>query len=331
MRDYIPNIVNVVIHYTQSLEDSQVVHKSPGSSFTVTFQVSLGAVGMIGDLYSKASQLMSPYSDQLVQNLLTILSEAEVDPPFKSVCLTSLTDLVLHSDCVRYLEHILRTIFDTNILQTGDTLLSGLELLSSLLQTSDSENQQVESVLSSWAGKTLNTVMDLIEERDLCDSTVRNVVGILGDLASRQPRIFSCLSQLNVRSIRQVVLKGQASHIDKTKSVSLWAARQLLNVYNNNVVMAEEEERGQGHVIVKKAKVCDEVFYDVKVTVTNKQFITQNIETENVTIRLNTSTLPPVIECSDVHATVKLPRQRKKRTAVPSDDFEGPKKCKEDF
>ena len=85
MRDYIPNIVNVVIHYTQSLEDSQVVHQSPDSSFTVTFQVSLGAVGMIGDLYSKASQLMSPYSDQLVQNLLTILSEAEVDPPFKSV------------------------------------------------------------------------------------------------------------------------------------------------------------------------------------------------------------------------------------------------------
>ena len=84
-------------------------------------------------------------------------------------------------------------------------------------------------------------------------------------------------------------------------------------------------------MIVKKAKVCDEVFYDVRVTVTNKQFITQNIETENVTIRLAPSVLPPVIECSDVEATVKLPRQRNKRTAVTSTESGQQKKYKEDF
>ena len=84
--------------------------------------------------------------------------------------------------------------------------------------------------------------------------------------------------------------------------------------------------------LLKKAKVCSSsVFYNVRVTVTNKQFITQNIETENVTIKLNTPSLPPVIECTDVQATVKLPRLRKKRNAIATLDFGEEKKYKEDF
>ena len=59
MREYLPNILNVVQHYTQSLSDTQV---------------SLAAIGMIGDLYSKASEIMPAAStDSLVQNLLAIL------------------------------------------------------------------------------------------------------------------------------------------------------------------------------------------------------------------------------------------------------------------
>ena len=90
----------------------------------------------------------------------------------------------------------------------------------------------------------------------------------------------------------------------------------------------------ENHAAVKKAKVCSSsssVFYNVKVTVTNKQFITQNIETENVTIKLSPPVLPPVIECSDVEATVKLPRQRKKRNAIATLDFGEEKKYREDF
>ena len=65
MREYIPNIVNVVQHYTQRLEDTQV---------------SVAAVGMIGDLYSKASELMPTAStDSLVQNLLAILGSDETE------------------------------------------------------------------------------------------------------------------------------------------------------------------------------------------------------------------------------------------------------------
>ena len=330
MRDYIPNIVNVVLHYSQCLSDSQVLPVPwPLTCNLSPPQVSMAAVGMIGDLYTRASPLMSPYSDTLVQNILTILTSSEAEAGLKSVSLASLSDIVLHTDYGIYVEHIFNVIFNSDILQTKETLLEGLSLLSSLVHISGSEHEQAQSCLASYSERMLTTVIDLIQtERDLCDNAVRSVVGILGDLASRQPHIFSGLSQLNIRSIRQLVIKGQTSDNTKTKAVSVWAARQLLNIYNNNVEMADQQE---GHLIVKKAKVCDEVFYDVRVTVTNKQFITQNIETENVTIRLAPSVLPPVIECSDVEATVKLPRQRNKRTAVTSTESGEQKKYKEDF
>ena len=330
MRDYIPNIVNVVLHYSQCVSDSQVLSVPwPLTTNLSPPQVSLAAVGMIGDLYTRASPLMSPYSDTLVHNILTILTSSEAEAGLKSVSLASLSDIVLHTDYSRYVEHIFNVIFNSDILQTKETLLEGLSLLSSLVHISGSDHEQAQSSLASYSERMLTTVIDLIQtERDLCDNAVRSVVGILGDLASRQPHIFSGLSQLNIRSIRQLVIKGQTSDNTKTKAVSVWAARQLLNIYNNNVEMADQQE---GHLIVKKAKVSDEVFYDVRVTVTNKQFITQNIETENVTIRLAPSVLPPVIECSDVEATVKLPRQRNKRTAVTSTESGQQKKYKEDF
>ena len=330
MRDYIPNIVNVVLHYSQCVSDSQVLSVPwPLTTNLSPPQVSLAAVGMIGDLYTRASPLMSPYSDTLVHNILTILTSSEAEAGLKSVSLASLSDIVLHTDYSRYVEHIFNVIFNSDILQTKETLLEGLSLLSSLVHISGSDHEQAQSSLASYSERMLTTVIDLIQTgRDLCDNAVRSVVGILGDLASRQPHIFSGLSQLNIRSIRQLVIKGQTSDNTKTKAVSVWAARQLLNIYNNNVEMADQQE---GHLIVKKAKVSDEVFYDVRVTVTNKQFITQNIETENVTIRLAPSVLPPVIECSDVEATVKLPRQRNKRTAVTSTESGQQKKYKEDF
>ena len=44
----------------------------------------------------------------------------------------------------------------------------------------------------------------------------------------------------------------------------------------------------------------------MRITVTNKQYITQNIETENVTIKLKPS-LTADYECNHVEATVRLP------------------------
>ena len=52
-----------------------------------------------------------------------------------------------------------------------------------------------------------------------------------------------------------------------------------------------------------------EVFYSVRVTLTNKQFITQNIETESVTVRLPVSGSDSATCCSSAttSATLVLP------------------------
>ena len=117
----------------------------------------------------------------------------------------------------------------------------------------------------------------------------------------------------------------------------------------------------------KRARLAGEVFYSVSVQVgdsyvvtlhyditepppqvSNKQYITQNIETESVTIRLPGP--GQVIQCSEVAATVSLPRprpaldseggagadirrRRNKRSAVgrlEDSEEEAEKRCKED-
>lgn len=323
MRDYIPNIVNVVQHYSQWLQDTQV---------------SVTAVGLIGDLYSKASEAMpTAYTDSLVQNLLAILSSSSSDTEglglvLRSESLASLTDILLNTaDCARYVSETVRVVLEDNILQSRETFQTGLELVSALLQVSPSE-----SLLAPWAGRILSSVLELLQpQTDPSDSLVRRSVGILGDLALHHPHTFSGLSQTDIGTIRRIVAWGEASDSKQTRSLAQWAARQLLNVYNNNVEMVTGEGQGEeeeNHLAVKKAKVSSSsVFYNVRVTVTNKQFITQNIETENVTIKLSPPALPPVIECSDVQATVKLPRLRKKRNAVNTLDLGEEKKYKEDF
>merc|ERR1711874_184556 len=50
----------------------------------------------------------------------------------------------------------------------------------------------------------------------------------------------------------------------------------------------------------------EEGYYSMRITVSNKQYITQNIETENVTIRLKPSQAGEE-DCSHVEATVRLP------------------------
>lgn len=320
MRDYIPNIVNVVQHYSQWLEDTQV---------------SVAAVGLIGDLYSKASETMpAAYTDSLVQNLLALLSTSgsETEGPglaLRSESLAALTDILLNTaDSARYVNDTTRLVLESNILQSRETVQAGLEVVSAVLQVSPSQ-----SLLASLAGRILSSVLDLLQaQSEPSDSLVRRSVGILGDLALHHPHTFSSLSQPDIGTIRRFLTAGESSENKQTRSLSQWAARQLLNVYNNNVEMEGGEENQSA---VKKAKVCSSssssVFYDVRVTVTNKQFITQNIETENVTIKLNPPSLPPVIECTDVQATVKLPRLRKKRNAIASLDFGEEKKYKEDF
>ena len=318
MRDYIPNIVNVVQHYTQWLQDTQV---------------SLAAVGMIGDLYSKTSELMPVAStDSFVQNLLGILRTTETEGlGLRSESLATLTDILLNTgDSGRYVSETVSVVLQTNILHSSETVQAGLELVSALLQISPSQ-----SLLASWAGRILSALLEVLQAQpDPADSLVRRCVGILGDLALHHPATFSGLSVRDIGTLRTTVTTGESSDSKQTRDLSQWAGRQLLNVYNNNVEMisAQGEGEEENHSVVKKAKLSSSsVFYNVRVTVTNKQFITQNIETENVTIKLSPPTLPPVIECSDVQATVKLPRLRKKRNAVATLDFGEEKKYREDF
>ena len=319
-------------------------------------QISRIVVGIIGDLYTVVPLAMEQFTDDLLPCLLSGVVTDSLNLEIRSDILTTLSDYVLNTTTFSYVENIVSILLDTNILQSEELRIAGMELLSSILQTLKDESLKVSLKLHST--KILNLVFSQSEE---ATGNLHIFVGLLGDLALHFPEIYRDISSNQVHWIKNLVMKGRNSSDTKIRSISVWASEMLMNVYNNNTANNDGME---DHSVIKKARIADDVFYSVNVTVTNKQYITQHIETENVTIKLKSNnkvkTQPQVIQCSDVEATVRLPiaprpdihiehdvaiedydekeksltelrNRRKKRTAVSWFDEHIEKRCKDEL
>lgn len=281
-------------------------------------------VGLLGDLYAQtdlAPQLgsVTPWASH---GLVSSLAKEGVTIDLRADIISTIAEMILSSSNFVHTEDCLQIVLENNYLKTKPLASSCMDLLSSVLQTPMSDT--IKHYLRANSEQILALILTNQESEDIRCSCI----GLLGDLALNLPQVFSNTAPGNVETIRKLVLMGQSSEDQKTRSIATWAGEQLLSVAGS---LVESQAK-----VAKKARLgTEEVFYSVSVSVTNKQFITQNIETENVTIRLNTGpgrAQPRVIECSEVAATVSLPcpgpsqgeelnigqlrRQRKKRAAV---------------
>ena len=285
-------------------------------------------VGLLGDLYAQtdlALQLESvtPWASlRLVSNL----AKEELSIDLRADIISTIAEMILSTSNFGYTEDCLQIVLENNYLETKPFASSCMDLLSSVLQTPMSDT--IKHYLRAYSGK----IMALLSNNQDGEDIRCSCIGLLGDLALNLPQVFSNITPETVENIRKIVFLGKSCEDQKTRSIASWAGEQLLSVAGS---LLESQAK-----VAKKARLgTEEVYYSVSVSVTNKQFITQNIETENVTIRLNTGPgggQPQVIECSDVEATVSLPcpgasqgqevgigqlrRQRKKRAAVSWQD-----------
>ena len=278
--------------------------------------LSRAVMGLVGDLYAQTD--LAPHLDNATpsfgRSLLFGLVREDVNPDLRADIISTLGEIILGASNFDYTEDIIQIVFEKHYLGIKSLASSCMDFFSSVLQTPMSDT--IKHLLRDHSDEILNLVLNNQESEELRCSCI----GLLGDLALNLPQMFGNITPHLMENIKKIVLIGKSSEDKKTRSISSWAGEQLVTV-------------------VKRSR-SQEVSYSVSVSVTNKQFITQNIETENVTIRLNTRHQPQVIECSDVEATVSLPcpgftqgatedlsiaqlrRQRNKRAAVRWQDEE---------
>lgn len=266
-------------------------------------QVLKCAVGVFGDIYQALGCRMMDYTDSTIASLLTSLANENLDTSVKPEIITTLAEIALALDFnfSKYADTVLKTVLVSKSLNENQTNIreSMIDLYSGIIQGLNGDING-RNVILNYSGEMLNILFLIAMDEDVMDNIIGSSVGLLGDLALNFPQIFSDLASEKMESLNSLLTKGKTSDCDKTKSVSFWASRQLANACDTFGAIEDDVHA------VKKARVGEEVYYSMKITVTNKQYITQNIETENVTIRLKPN-ISGHVESNHVEATVRLP------------------------
>eukprot|EP00092_Neocalanus_flemingeri_P012343 GFUD01013307.1.p2 GENE.GFUD01013307.1~~GFUD01013307.1.p2 ORF type:complete len:448 (+),score=92.88 GFUD01013307.1:2272-3615(+) len=261
------------------------------------------SIGVLGDVYRALGFRILDYTDATITALLTSLSNEDIDISIKPEIITTLAEiaLALGINFSKYVDTVLKTVVissNSNENQT-ETRESVIDLYSGVIQGL-SEDINGRNVILNYSGEMLNALFLIALDEDAADNLIGSSVGLLGDLALNFPQIFSDFHSEKMDSLNNLLIRGKTSDCHKTKSVSFWASRQLSSALDTFGGMEDDAHA------VKKSRVGEEVYYSMRITVTNKQYITQNIETENVTIKLKPS-LTADSECNHVEATVRLP------------------------
>ena len=263
------------------------------------------AIGVLGDIFRALGHSTLEYADATISTLLTSLSSEEVDLSIKPEIATTLAEIALALDFhfSKYVDTVLKTVVISKNANKNPTYMreSVIDLYSGVIQGINAESSD-RNIILNHSGDMLNDLFLIALDEDTTDNIISSSCGLLGDLALNYPQIFSDLDSEQLESLNSLLTKGKISDCNKIKSVSFWASRHFSNASDTFGGIEDDVHA------VKKARVGEEVFYSMRITVTNKQYITQNIETENVTIKLKPSlTENTETECNHVEATVRLP------------------------
>ena len=249
-------------------------------------------VGLLGDLYNKVSVIMTPYTQRVETLLFTILSR-DNSVELTNEVITALVEVILNSEGE---DDDLRLKLTQHLLSPGlinsSTKQSVFPALSAVLQSKPSSPD-----ISQLFSTHFDMIVSMIVESDGDDHRPQSI-GLLGDLATHLPQAFQHTAKNNIDLIQNMISDARQSDDQKIQSLASWSAEQLRQVLNNNEAC---------DMIDNNNEVEEEVFYNINVKFTNNQFITQNIETQNVTIKLPNKVQPlRTIECSNVQTTIRL-------------------------
>jgi len=205
------------------------------------YQVCSAAVGLVGDISRAIGMKVLPYCDELMTVLLENLSDNSVHRSVKPQILSVFGDIALaiNTEFKKYLDVVLQTLEQASQLNVdpqdyemidyrNEVRENCLEAYTGIVQglKGDAEvpNPEVQLIQTS-VYYMIHFVLQIANDGDITDTLIASSAGLIGDLcAAFGPAMLALVEN---DTIRNMLLKGKRSKVTKTRTLSVWALKEM--------------------------------------------------------------------------------------------------------
>jgi len=216
-----------------------------GLKNTAEYQVCHAAVGLVGDICRAFSARVLQWSDEMMEILLTNLSDQSVHRSVKPQILSVFGDMALATgpEFRKYLDHVLQTLMqasqaqvdrsDYDMLDYLNELREGcLEAYTGIIQGLKGDGQgpsELDSVKDHVA-YIVQFITVVARDSEHSDASVAASAGLIGDLCAAFGQ--NIVTLLDVEPISDLLTAGRRSRTSKTKTLSNWATKEIRKLKN---------------------------------------------------------------------------------------------------
>lgn len=211
------------------------------------YQVCQAAVGLVGDICRALSNKVLPYCDEIMSMLLEILRNNNVHRSVKPQILCVFGDIALAIgiEFKKYLEIVLQTLLQASQAQVDKNDYDMIEYLNELREgcleaytgivqglkgDSTAINPDVQLV-QPHVPIMFQFVTHIAKDPDRSDGNIGACAGLIGDLCTVfGPSIAQYVEQ---EPIADLLNHGRRSKITKTKTLSIWATKEIRKLKNS--------------------------------------------------------------------------------------------------
>ena len=210
------------------------------------YQVCHAAVGLVGDICRALGNKIVLVSDEIMEVLMTNLSDSSVHRTVKPQILSIFGDLALAigTGFVKYLDLVMTTLMQASQAQVDrndydmvdylNELREGcLEAYTGIIQglKGDGSNGSPELVhVQPHVSYIVQFITVVAQDSKHSDGSVAASAGLIGDLCAAFGR--DIVGLLDVEPIAELLTQGRRSKTTKTKTLSTWATKEIRKLKN---------------------------------------------------------------------------------------------------
>ena len=211
------------------------------------YQVCSAAVGLVGDISRAIAGKILPYCDELMTVLLENLSNNSVHRSVKPQILSVFGDIALaiSTEFKKYLDVVLQTLAQASQLNVdpsdfemidyrNEVRENCLEAYTGIVQglKGDGEvpNPEVQ-LIQSHVHYMIHFILQIANDSEITDTLIASSAGLIGDLcAAFGPPMLALVDN---EPIRNMLLRGKRSKTSKTRTLSIWALKEIKKLQTN--------------------------------------------------------------------------------------------------
>lgn len=211
------------------------------------YQVCYVAVDLVGDICRGLKSKVLPYCDEIMTILLGNLNNHTLHRSVKPQILCVFGDIALSigAHFKKYLNIVLEMLMHASQLKLDvndyDMLTYAEQLHQSVLDAYTGIIQGLKGVdvtpsadvklMEPYVESIIKFIITIAEGQDVCDETIASAAGLIGDLCS----VFGepMLHYVEHQSINRLLLEGKKAKTSRTKTISIWAVKEIKKLKQN--------------------------------------------------------------------------------------------------